>query len=153
MQGGREGNCELTFAFTSLSFPSFSSFLRSLALQGKPMEVRLSNMTAAKSVSDAVRTSLGPKGMDKMVSRAGEKEASKVLARLRADPLPLLLFCYRSKLLRERSSSPTMVPLFSSTWPSFTLPLEWYVSLSLINLLARRKERVGERSASFPAPR
>lgn len=31
------------------------------------MEVRLSNMNAAKAVSDAVRTSLGPKGMDKMV--------------------------------------------------------------------------------------
>jgi T-complex protein 1 subunit delta len=35
--------------------------------QSKPMEVRLSNMTAAKAISDAVRTSLGPKGMDKMV--------------------------------------------------------------------------------------
>ena len=53
--------------------------------QGKPQEVRLSNMTAAKgtrictcllhkslnmlhkAISDAVRTSLGPKGMDKMV--------------------------------------------------------------------------------------
>lgn len=32
------------------------------------MEVRLSNMTAAKAISDAVRTSLGPKGMDKMIS-------------------------------------------------------------------------------------
>lgn len=35
--------------------------------KGKPMEVRLSNMNAAKAVSDAVRTSLGPKGMDKMI--------------------------------------------------------------------------------------
>ncbi|KAF9166278.1 T-complex protein 1 subunit delta [Actinomortierella ambigua] len=33
----------------------------------KPVEVRLSNITAAKAVSDAVRTSLGPKGMDKMI--------------------------------------------------------------------------------------
>jgi chaperonin GroEL (HSP60 family) len=39
--------------------------------QSKPMEVRLSNMTAAKAISDAVRTSLGPKGMDKMVSKKG----------------------------------------------------------------------------------
>ncbi|CED84645.1 t-complex protein 1 subunit delta [Phaffia rhodozyma] len=38
--------------------------------KGKPMEVRLSNMNAAKSVSDAVRTSLGPKGMDKMIQTA-----------------------------------------------------------------------------------
>ncbi|CAG7846413.1 T-complex protein 1 subunit delta Short=TCP-1-delta; AltName: Full=CCT-delta [Serendipita indica DSM 11827] len=36
--------------------------------KSKPMEVRLSNMTAAKAISDAVRTSLGPKGMDKMIS-------------------------------------------------------------------------------------
>ncbi len=31
------------------------------------MEVRKSNITAAKAVADVVRTSLGPKGMDKMV--------------------------------------------------------------------------------------
>ncbi|WOO78360.1 T-complex protein 1 subunit delta [Vanrija pseudolonga] len=36
--------------------------------KGKPTEVRLSNMNAAKSVADAVRTSLGPKGMDKMIT-------------------------------------------------------------------------------------
>ncbi|KAI0636738.1 t-complex protein 1 [Trametes polyzona] len=35
--------------------------------KGKPMEVRLSNMVAAKAISDAVRTSLGPRGMDKMI--------------------------------------------------------------------------------------
>ncbi|GAC94102.1 hypothetical protein PHSY_001671 [Pseudozyma hubeiensis SY62] len=33
----------------------------------KPGEVRRSNLSAAKAVSDAVRTSLGPKGMDKMI--------------------------------------------------------------------------------------
>ncbi|CAL1705099.1 unnamed protein product [Somion occarium] len=35
--------------------------------KGKPMEVRRSNMVAAKAISDAVRTSLGPRGMDKMI--------------------------------------------------------------------------------------
>ncbi|KAI0040906.1 T-complex protein 1 [Auriscalpium vulgare] len=35
--------------------------------KGKPMEVRLSNLVAAKAISDAVRTSLGPRGMDKMI--------------------------------------------------------------------------------------
>ncbi|KZO97811.1 t-complex protein 1 [Calocera viscosa TUFC12733] len=41
--------------------------------QSKPMEVRLSNLTAAKAIGDAVRTSLGPKGMDKMIqTSAGE---------------------------------------------------------------------------------
>lgn len=33
----------------------------------KPEEVRKSNILAARAVSDAIRTSLGPKGMDKMI--------------------------------------------------------------------------------------
>lgn len=33
----------------------------------KPQEIRKSNILAAKALSDAVRTSLGPKGMDKMI--------------------------------------------------------------------------------------
>lgn len=33
----------------------------------KPDQVRSSNMQAAKAVADAIRTSLGPKGMDKMI--------------------------------------------------------------------------------------
>lgn len=33
----------------------------------KPDAVRMSNITAARAVSDAIRTSLGPKGMDKMI--------------------------------------------------------------------------------------
>ncbi|XP_013776320.1 T-complex protein 1 subunit delta-like [Limulus polyphemus] len=33
----------------------------------KPTQVRSSNITAAKAVSDAIRTSLGPRGMDKMI--------------------------------------------------------------------------------------
>lgn len=36
----------------------------------KPAEVRRSNITAAKAVADAVRTSLGPRGMDKMIQDA-----------------------------------------------------------------------------------
>lgn len=36
----------------------------------KPSQIRNSNMMAAKSVADAVRTSLGPKGMDKMIQSA-----------------------------------------------------------------------------------
>ncbi|KAI9222016.1 chaperonin Cpn60/TCP-1 family [Blastocladiella britannica] len=36
----------------------------------KPEEVRKSNIVAAKAVADAVRTSLGPRGMDKMISTA-----------------------------------------------------------------------------------
>lgn len=39
----------------------------------KPQEVRKSNILAARAVSDAIRTSLGPKGMDKMIkTKSGE---------------------------------------------------------------------------------
>ncbi len=34
----------------------------------KKKDVREANIEAAKAVADAVRTSLGPRGMDKMVS-------------------------------------------------------------------------------------
>src|ERR1700744_943013 len=33
----------------------------------KPQAVRMANITAARAVADAVRTSLGPRGMDKMI--------------------------------------------------------------------------------------
>ncbi|CAG2122664.1 unnamed protein product, partial [Medioppia subpectinata] len=36
----------------------------------KPSQIRSSNMIAAKAVSDSIRTSLGPKGMDKMIQSA-----------------------------------------------------------------------------------
>lgn len=36
----------------------------------KPTQVRASNITAAKGVADAIRTSLGPRGMDKMIKAA-----------------------------------------------------------------------------------
>ncbi|RWS09857.1 T-complex protein 1 subunit delta-like protein [Dinothrombium tinctorium] len=38
--------------------------------KSKPDEIRISNIEAAKAVSDAIRTSLGPKGMDKMIQSA-----------------------------------------------------------------------------------
>jgi len=34
----------------------------------KAKDVRSTNITAARAVADVVRTSLGPRGMDKMVS-------------------------------------------------------------------------------------
>lgn len=36
----------------------------------KSKDVRSTNITAARAVADVVRTSLGPRGMDKMVSRS-----------------------------------------------------------------------------------
>ena len=43
------------------------SGFRAFKNSDKPDEVRRSNLSAAKAVSDAIRTSLGPKGMDKMI--------------------------------------------------------------------------------------
>jgi T-complex protein 1 subunit delta len=37
----------------------------------KQADVRMSNIVAAKAVADAIRTSLGPKGMDKMIQAQG----------------------------------------------------------------------------------
>jgi len=48
----------------------------------KRHDVRVQNIEAAKAVADAVRTSLGPRGMDKMVS--GEKKGGEERARRRA---------------------------------------------------------------------
>ena len=36
----------------------------------KEKDVRISNIMAAKGVADAIRTSLGPRGMDKMIQKA-----------------------------------------------------------------------------------
>ena len=47
--------------------PQANTGFRAFKNSDKPDEVRRSNLTAAKAVSDAVRTSLGPKGMDKMI--------------------------------------------------------------------------------------
>ena len=40
------------------------------AKNSKPAEIRKSNIRAAKALADAIRTSLGPKGMDKMIKDA-----------------------------------------------------------------------------------
>jgi T-complex protein 1 subunit delta len=41
----------------------------------KSKDIRISNIIAAKAVADAVRTSLGPRGMDKMIQK-GDGEVS-----------------------------------------------------------------------------
>ncbi|EGI63449.1 PREDICTED: T-complex protein 1 subunit delta [Acromyrmex echinatior] len=43
--------------------------------KSKPADIRSSNINAAKAVSDAIRTSLGPRGMDKMI-QAGNGEVT-----------------------------------------------------------------------------
>ncbi|XP_063698648.1 T-complex protein 1 subunit delta [Culicoides brevitarsis] len=43
--------------------------------KSKPADIRLSNINAAKAVCDAIRTSLGPRGMDKMI-QAGNGEVT-----------------------------------------------------------------------------
>lgn len=63
-------------ASTSRLKPSSSSPLNNpsptgmLASKEKPQAVRLSNIVAAKSVADVVKSSLGPRGMDKMIKTA-----------------------------------------------------------------------------------
>eukprot|EP00850_Spirogloea_muscicola_P008063 SM000042S15330 [mRNA] locus=s42:304110:306960:- [translate_table: standard] len=57
-------------------------------------DVRQANMLAAKAVADAVRTSLGPRGMDKMLTTSsGEviitNDGATILNKVRAAPIPL----------------------------------------------------------------
>lgn len=47
-----------------------ASNVQSFKDKDKPSQIRQSNMNAAKAVADAVRTSLGPRGMDKMIQAA-----------------------------------------------------------------------------------
>jgi len=42
-------------------------------LREKPMAVRAANIMAARAVADAIRTSLGPRGMDKMIQNGKGK--------------------------------------------------------------------------------
>ena len=41
------------------------------AKNSKPAEIRSSNIRAARALADAIRTSLGPRGMDKMIQVGG----------------------------------------------------------------------------------
>lgn len=50
---------------------SFQQFVN----KSKPIEVRRSNITAAKAIADVIRTSLGPRGMDKMIQKLDGKSA------------------------------------------------------------------------------
>ncbi|KAJ9162027.1 T-complex protein 1 subunit delta [Coniochaeta hoffmannii] len=60
---------------TAAAHPSAGAFTSNAAFRDKekPMAVRSSNIVAARAVADAIRTSLGPRGMDKMI-RSGKGE-------------------------------------------------------------------------------
>ena len=80
------------------------------------------------AVADVVRTSLGPRGMDKMVSLETSSHYWRALILQIAHyftSVSNLSSKIRSKPPRARSSSPTMVPLSSSKWRSSTPPPEW----------------------------
>lgn len=58
----------LSFYRESLQPSPFVWFCLVCRENAKKKDVRTMNIEAAKAVADAVRTSLGPRGMDKMVS-------------------------------------------------------------------------------------
>jgi T-complex protein 1 subunit delta len=56
----------------------------------KAKDVRLSNISASKAVADAVRTSLGPRGLDKMVQEEGgdvfiSNDGATILSKMRVE--------------------------------------------------------------------
>ena len=57
----------------------------------KQTDIRLTNLVAARGVADAIRTSLGPKGMDKMITDAGgdviiTNDGATILSRMEVQP-------------------------------------------------------------------
>jgi T-complex protein 1 subunit delta len=65
----------------------------------KPQSVRSSNIVAAKAVADAVRTSLGPRGMDKMIQNGnGEvtitNDGATILAQMSVIHPTAKMVCY-----------------------------------------------------------
>lgn len=76
--------------------------------------ISLAIPTSCAAISDAVRTSLGPRGMDKMVCRQ--------IYYSRANQLD----CCRSKPPRARSLSQTMAPQSLRASRLFTQPPKWH---------------------------
>ena len=56
---------------TAAAAPSGSN--ATFQTRSKPQEIRRANIIAARSVADAIRTSLGPKGMDKLIKTSKNK--------------------------------------------------------------------------------
>lgn len=62
-------------------------------------DVRIANILAAKAVADAIRTSLGPRGMDKMIqSGDGEvvitNDGATILGQMQVRHRSIFLFCF-----------------------------------------------------------
>ncbi|XP_055338856.1 T-complex protein 1 subunit delta-like [Paramacrobiotus metropolitanus] len=63
-------------AATMKTVPAAAGGKRAYKDRQKPTDIRMSNIQAAKSVSDAIRTSLGPRGMDKMIQSGSKGEVT-----------------------------------------------------------------------------
>ncbi|PQQ15558.1 T-complex protein 1 subunit delta [Prunus yedoensis var. nudiflora] len=63
-----------------ISQPRSSSKTESYVDNKRKEDIRQANILAARAVADAVRTSLGPKGMDKMISTATARSSSPTTA-------------------------------------------------------------------------
>ena len=59
-----------TTAATTAAMAQNSADNMRMSADSNKRDVRILNIESAKAIADAVRTSLGPRGMDKMVSRA-----------------------------------------------------------------------------------
>ena len=109
--------------------------------RSKDKEAQFNNISAAKAVADAVRSTLGPKGMDKMIQQEkGEvlitNDGATILSQMQAclsRPPPLMhprscipppvcsLICQRRRILRlvmERQASSSSLAPCSAPAPS-----------------------------------
>lgn len=75
------------------------------------------------AVGDAIRTSLGPRGMDKMVIEREKERGGTYRVCDVTSNIPI----HRFKLVAVKLLLLMTVPLFSSTWLSFIQPPRWYI--------------------------
>lgn len=97
----------------------------------KPAEIRSSNIQAAKALSDAIRTSLGPKGMDKMIQDAkGDvtitNDGATILDRMK-------VIHPAAKMLVELSKAQDVEAGDGTT----TVTFDWSITLQLTEKLKR----------------
>ncbi|CAF4924700.1 unnamed protein product [Rotaria sp. Silwood1] len=78
----------------------------------RPDAIRNSNIVAAKAVADAVRTSLGPRGMDKMIQQLLDQEDEYVAKRPNRKLMMLKKLFFINLLLNLMQSKHFVVKIY-----------------------------------------
>ena len=113
----------------------------------KERDVRMSNIIAAKAVADTIRTSLGPRGMDKMIQKGDgdvliTNDGATILSQMQVfHPTAQMLVQLSKSQDIEAGDGTTGICVIAGSlvfafrvYSCFTFPLSLPVSLSLLSL-------------------